>query len=249
MSENLAPNPRIILSVPGNWQTHDELFSQVKALYPEVFIDENMLIDLTSGMAVHLRIEPQEDQLRRTFEVAGLDSFTESLLDQIEQHRYVVYLWSEGGDFSKAHHMLEAANMIFQAGGIAVKIDTSGKAFMPEQWEEIIQTPDHSRLFSAFVLMLNKDDFTYYSCGMHNLGLRDSIISYDDPDYTPQLLQVFLLYQILKKPNLNHMETFQINGEGQVYHIVEEPNVIFPLDHPFHNPYGMWRLSTFDPDL
>ncbi len=82
-----------------------------------------------------------------------------------------------------------------------------------------------------------------YSCGMHNLGLKDTIVYNEEFQGAVNLISIFSYYQIIDKPEIKNNQTFSANAESAVFMISDEksqPNVGNEL---FENPFGMWRLE------
>lgn len=95
-----------------------------------------------------------------------------------------------------------------------------------------------------FVVSSIGDEKHTFSCGMHNLGYRDTIIFGEEFQQSVYLTFVFSFYQIAEKPDLAEGQTFSVDAESPWFRITEEKNPPYAADvELFGNPFGMWRLS------
>lgn len=82
-----------------------------------------------------------------------------------------------------------------------------------------------------------------YSCGMHNLGLKDTIVYNEDFQESGNLISIFGYYQLIDKPIIKNNQTFCKEQDAPVFIISEENNQPYKGDELFENPYGMWKLE------
>ena len=87
------------------------------------------------------------------------------------------------------------------------------------------------------------EEGTVYSCGMQNLGYKDTIISGEEFQEAVKLIRIFSYYQIIDKPAINNKQTFSASIESPKYKITDEVNQPNKGDELFENPFGMWRLT------
>lgn len=82
---------------------------------------------------------------------------------------------------------------------------------------------------------------------MHNLGLPDAAVSADiDSREAFRLLRIFLAYLATEYPTLADGHTFSLHAQSPHYRLTYQEYPLYPPDDPFHNPYGLWRLSQED---
>ena len=169
---------------------------------------------------------------------------TKDFLEEVENHQYVIYISGTGGDLDHAERMAFAAGAILTTGGIGVKIETAGKAFTKQLWQEYLDNFDPPELYRMFVIdsIIDKQG-TVYSCGMHNIGHKDTIISGLEFQQAIALISVFSLYQIVDKPVIKHLQTFQADTESSKFLISNELNQPNRDNELLGNPFGMWRLT------
>ena len=82
----------------------------------------------------------------------------------------------------------------------------------------------------------------YLHCGMHNLGLRDTIVSGEPTNEAIDLMNIFSYYQLIDKPTILAGQTFSPKVGGTVYRITEELDPPYAGHELFGNPFGTWRL-------
>jgi hypothetical protein len=183
--------------------------------------------------------------MKSSFRVAGsLTGVTDNFLNDIEKHTYVIYITGLGGNVENAERMAFAAGAILKAGGIGVKVETTGKAFVKEKWVGYLDTFEQPNLYNMFVVdSIVTEEGTVYSCGMHNLGYKDTIVSGEAFQKAVNLIKIFGLYQIVDKPVIKHLQTFRADMESPLFLIRDELNQPNKGDELFENPFGIWRLT------
>ncbi|CAN0581370.1 unnamed protein product, partial [Laminaria digitata] len=78
---------------------------------------------------------------------------------------------------------------------------------------------------------------------MHSLGFRDAVVSGRRSESADGLLGYFCLYLCTESPTLQSGHTFALGPGEPVYTLQEEACRLFEEGSPFHNPFGIWRLS------
>ena len=239
-----TPVPKVaktILCIPGNWEDVDDfkdsLVVSTNAGYLTV---GNMLI--CGGRQRHYTIEicERDEKMRASFAVAGkVTRVGEGFLDEI---RILVFV--ETGSLEEAEHIAHAGDAILKAGGIGIKIESTGKAFEKSRWKELIADFEPHRLYEMLVLdSIIDEDGTVYSCGMQNIGLKDTIVSGEGFQEAVDLIKIFGYYQIIDKPVIYNNQTFQKDAASPVFRITDEPHPRNKGHETFENPFGMWRLT------
>jgi hypothetical protein len=138
----------------------------------------------------------------------------------------------------------KAGSAILNAGGTGMKVESAGKAFTKEHWLYLLTNFEEPRLYEMFVLdSIMMENGTVYSCGMQNLGLKDTIVSNVDFQAAVDLIRIFSYYQIVDKHVILNNQTFQPDLNSPQFRIVEESDPPYKNHETFHNPHGMWRLS------
>ena len=182
----------------------------------------------------------RDDKMKESFRYAGkVTRVTDSFLDEIGNHKHVVYISGKTGTLERAEHIALAADAILKAGGLGIKIETAGKAFEKDKWSNLLETFKESNLYEMFVLdsIVDKDG-AVYSCGMHNLGFKDTIVAGEEFQQAVELISIFGYYQIIDKPTIYNRHTFYSDIESPKFRITDEfnqPNKGYDL---FENPFG-----------
>jgi hypothetical protein len=140
-----------------------------------------------------------------------------------------------------------AAAAVLDAGGLAVKVESTGLAHSKSDWLQFVQNRHLLSAYRAFVVFVNGEQ-DVYSCGMHNLGYRDGIIDRAAAADPVELLRAFTFYQFSENPTLLQGETFSVTEEAPVYRLREETCTLYEEGSLFTNPFGMWRLELTDRD-
>lgn len=179
-----------------------------------------------------------------SFEVAGQERISKKELESIERHTFILFLIGKGGSLADAENIMKAGNAILNSGGIALKVETSGKAFTPHQWKNILNTEENEKFFDAFVVLLQYEDNSIYTCGLHNIGMKDIFCnSKKNTNESVNTILSFLYYLLQEKPIIKSGETFSEKEGAPVFKIVEERSILYPEEDLFHNPYGIFRLN------
>lgn len=235
--------PQIIIGVPGFWSSRKEFIKDIAEKSSGYLYAGGILIDTLSGDKWVLELHEYDSNLLRAFEIAGQNSITDSELNSIADHTFTAYIVGEGGSTDSALAIMPAVSALLNAGGIAVKVETAGKAHSKYDWLLLTDDKSLTALYYAYVTLV-ADQNEAYSCGMHNLGLPDAVIAVGPSiEETLTTLEAFLLYMLLEKPNLHDGNTFSINERSSVYSLTFVQNYLYADDDLFYNPYGNWKLS------
>jgi hypothetical protein len=234
-----------IICIPGTWIDRSAIIIAIaNNTSHEYLLAGNILLNIPTGKHFEVEICDRDTRMTNSFKVAGLiNQVTQEFLEEIDKHTNVVYLIGEGGNIESAEALAKAGHAILKAGGIGIKVETAGKAFMKEQWTDLLADEFEASSYKMFVLdSITAEDGTVFSCGMHNLGLKDTIVSDEPTDQAVELVSIFSYYQIIDKPTISSNQTFSQTAGGTVYRITEEPNPPNSGHELFDNPFGMWRL-------
>jgi hypothetical protein len=242
---NTPNRAKTVLCIPGYWKDHDEVVKSIATTHLNKFIFAGRIImNIATNKSFEMVIYESDDSMRESFQWAGLvNQVSEEFLDKIARHNSVAYIIGETGNLDDAREIAEAGLALLKAGGIGLKVESTGKAFTPEHWTRLLTDFEESRLYEMFVLdSINDGEGTTYSCGMHNLGLRDTIVSDIEFQDAYNLISTFGFYQLVDKPSIKHGQTFSVDHQSPSFQIVNEPDQPNSGHELFENPYGMWRL-------
>jgi hypothetical protein len=238
--------PKTVLCIPGNWENRTEIVAAISENNSNEFIFAGMImLNLKTKAGFEFEICERDEGMKESFTYAGMvNRISEEFLDRIDKHSYVIYLSAETGDVESAKSIAEAGNAILKSGGIGIKVETTGKAFTNEHWGELLNNFEDSNLYQMFVIdSISDGKGMTYSCGMHNLGLKDSIVYNEDFQLSVKLISIFGYYQLIEKPEIKNNQIFSTDPEAPIFVISEEKNQPNSGDELFENPYGMWKLE------
>jgi hypothetical protein len=238
--------PKTVLCIPGNWNDREEIVTSIAENNLNEFIFIGMiLLNLKTNQGFEVEICERDDRMKESFKFAGIvNRVSEEFLDEIDKHKYVVYLSAEAGNVESAKEIAKAGNAILKSGGTGIKVETTGKAFTKEHWNKLLTNFVESNLYQMYVLdSISDGNGITYTCGMHNLGLKDSIVYNEEFQDSVNLLSIFGYYQLVEKPEINNGQTFSTDIESPIFEIMEEKHPPNNGEEFFENPYGMWKLK------
>lgn len=235
-----------VICIPGKWKNWDEfILSIVNQTEGEYIAAGGFLINAKKERHFSIDFCEKDAKMRDAFKYAGMATGVSKLfLDEIDNHKHIIYLSGITGKLIDAEHLAYAAEAILKSGGIGIKIETTGKAFEKGFWYNLLQNFEESNLYEMFVLdSIIDEEGTVFSCGMHNLGYKDTIVSSEEFQEAVGLIRLFNYYQIVDKPTIEHRQTFTATLDSPKYRIINESNQPNKGNELFENPFGMWRLS------
>jgi hypothetical protein len=236
-----------ILCIPGNWKDwKDFILKIVTASDGEYIAAGNILMNAKANRHFTVTFCEYDYKMKAAFKSAGMvNQVSDNFLEEIDNHKYVIYLTGNAGSFLEAEHIARAGLLILQTGGIGIKVETAGKAFEKYQWEKYFADFEFYCLYEMFVVesIYNNINNLTYSCGMQNIGLRDTIIYNEEFQEAVNLIRIFSFYQIVDNAVLLNNQIFTPLINSNNYRITEEVNQPNEGDDMFANPFGMWRLS------
>ncbi|MDY8025228.1 DUF4261 domain-containing protein [Paenibacillus polymyxa] len=236
--------PKIILGIPGYWKTRNE-FIEAMAREGNGYIYAGNHIGNLKNPKDFFDVDMSEynPYVAEAFEVAGNGSFKRKHIDQLNEHKSIIYLFGEGGSIEKVLDIMEAASAVLHAGGIAVNVESSGRASTKEEWLEITSSRDIAQVFTAFIQM-SREENTFYTTGMQSFGFPDVEITSENitGSEVSTLFRVFCLYNIVEKPKITDGETFSTDPSSPIYLLKHKKCKMFEEEDPFYNPLGVWNL-------
>ncbi|HEY1084723.1 MAG TPA: hypothetical protein VGE29_20830, partial [Prosthecobacter sp.] len=129
-----------------------------------------------------------------------------------------------------------------RAGGLAVKVESSGVAHEWDRWFSLLSGSTFDAYCSAVTLIADSE--RYYSCGMHHFGLPESSLPRSiEIAAAADLMNRFNIYQIAEHPQLVSGHTFSTASDAPFYRLALSPDSRHDADDLFHNPHGVWDLS------
>jgi hypothetical protein len=243
--------PKIVLCVPG-----------------DKYLRERCEPILRSEKIEH-EFRSHDEKMLQAFQASSMTwpSFTPQDYARIEGHRIVLYVLSENlvaaGAPVVGRAFLNLGRRLLDAGGIAIKCESSGISHSRTRWSGFDDKADRnavdkwSALFQAYVVYPIASKTDMYTCGMHLLGAPDLIISLptiqnlvkageSDASATAWFFRTFAMYLLSECPvgNFASGHTFRVDQESPRYRVIWEPCAGFAEDNLFFNPFGRWRFTV-----
>lgn len=240
MSEPI-PDPDMVLCIPGPWADTTALIRRLAGVSGGYLFAGRILMCMETRFSCELVFEGPDERMSRAFAVAGPHWRDTADMTAIAGHRSVVYLVASGGGRQNAESLMRAGAALVRAGGLGVKVESTGLAHAPAVWLDHCENLYLFFAHRALVIYLTGEEVC--SCGMHNLGLRDAVTdSLGDTATATELLRVFTRYLFTETPTLRAGQTFSAAKDAPVYRIEAEDTQTYDEGSLFHNPYGLWRL-------
>jgi hypothetical protein len=236
----------IVIGIPGKWKNREEIINAIAKDSGGYIFAGMMLMNSKSGESFGLEIYEHDPKLQEAFEYASMGKMTAEELQAIGEHTFTLYVIGTAGSIDFAQKMMKVTQALLKTGGIGVKVETTGKAFTREQWNAICGLADMGRYYDAFVTKLRMEDDIFYTCGMHNLGLKDTVVGAVDLDIASYTLDIFSIYQIMEQPDMKAGESFSASAESPEFRIFEEKDNRYPEDDAFYNKKGLWVLKPIN---
>jgi len=167
----------IIVCIPGTWENRTKFIESVIVSTKGDFMFAGMILAHPKGNDhVELEFYDADEQMAEAFAYGGQGKLSNATLDQIAQHRSVVYLHFPFDIVSQKVRIVKFTEVLSKCGGVAIKLETSGIAHDWERWFELLRSDNPFDTYCGGVVLVGDEQF-YYSCGMHNFGLPDAQIS------------------------------------------------------------------------
>lgn len=235
-----------VLCIPGHWKDDQEVkLALVQATNGEYIAAGSVMINAQKERHFTFEVCERDERMKQSFAIAGrVTGVTEGFLDEIDRHSSVVYISAPTGSLLEAEHIAFAGEAILKAGGIGIKVETAGKAFEKDSWFSLTNNFQEHNVYEMFVIdSLYEENGTTFSCGMQNLGLKDTIVSGLPFQEAGDLIRIFSYYQVADKPVILPDQTFTPTPDLSLFRISEEHNPPYKGEELLGNPFGMWRLK------
>lgn len=234
----------IILCIPGPWTSRSEFLRAIIAVEPtgDFMFAGGILAHPKGNDHVKVTYEDADPRMAESFEVAGQGKISEATHQQIASHGGVVYLHFPMDLPGQRERIIKFTDVLRRAGGIAIKVESSGIAHDWDGWFYWLDGEVHEQYRAVVLLVV--DDLHYYSCGMHHFGLPDcsvpaSLHAQDAADLAHQ----FNLFQIIDQPRLGDGHTFSMDAGSPRYQLTWSGDHRHESDDLFLNSHGFWDLT------
>ena len=234
--------PLTVLCIPGPWQSRSELLEAILNANSGYLFAGQVLMHMETKQACELEFHARDPRMGAAFRAAGPHWAATPDMQRIDEHASVVYMVADGGAVIAAEALMQAAAALLDADGLGVKVESSGVAHSPAAWRELCANLHLFSAHRAYVLYITGPQV--YSCGMHNLGLRDAIVENDgDTAGAVELIRGFTRYLFTEAPTIRAGQTFRAEQGAPAYRLSDDPGPGYEKDSLYANPYGCWRLT------
>ncbi|MGM9482303.1 DUF4261 domain-containing protein [Roseateles sp. NT4] len=233
--------PLTVLCIPGPWQSRSELLEAIVRGGSGYLFAGQVLMHMDTKQACELEFHARDPRMGAAFRAAGPHWAQTPDMQRIDEHAAVVYLVANGGTAIAAEGLMQAAAALLDAGGLGVKVESSGIAHSPSAWKQLCADLHLFSAHRAYVLYITGSEV--YSCGMHNLGLRDAIVENGgDTAEAVELIRSFTRYLFTEAPTIRAGQTFSTDRDAPAYRLLDDAGPGYAEDSLYLNPYGCWRL-------
>lgn len=237
---------QIIIGIPGKWKDRTDIIQSVASKSGGYLMAGQIVHNSAKNVGFQVEMYEHDPNLREAFYYAGRESLPPSLLEELEHHTFTLYVIVAAKDIEDVKNVVDVGVGLLNAGGLAVKIETSGIAHTKENWYKLQENKEHFPLYSHFVTLLGEED-CYFSCGMKAFGLPDVVTpSSIAPEVAADLLNNFNLYQMVEQPTFQNGETFSVDENTPRFKINMIHDFRYEEEDLFFNPYGLLDLRPIE---
>lgn len=236
-------NDKLVLCIPGLWKDEDKLIRKLMRKSRGAYsLSGGLLLDTKQNRAFEIRIEEHDPKLIETFRYASRGDLSDKHLQKVEKHTKVIYLSAYMGSLDLVQRIIAPVGLLLASGGIAVKIENTGKAFTSEEWNVIEGEARLDQLLNAMISYMRDDNYVY-SCGMQMFGYPDVAMSKDIDSDDALLVMAQFLYRIMSKGKEAQEDLGEFKLYGNTY-LPQYQEAFFHEENPYmNNPYGVYVLT------
>jgi hypothetical protein len=219
--------PKLILCVPGPWTSRTDLLERVIRDNEDYVFAGGIIMNLKTQFACELDFQETTDSRMAEAFALSVPSDDRLMRQSIAAHKAVVYLIGPGGARAAAESMMLTAAAVLKAGGLGVKVETSGIAHSADRWHGLVSDLANFSAHEALVLYVRGQQIR--SCGMHNLGLPEAAINAGAPGATVEVLKTYTRYLFAESPTIHEGQTFSVEPAAPVFSLSYEAGFDYPL--------------------
>ncbi|EIT84281.1 hypothetical protein A374_15883 [Fictibacillus macauensis ZFHKF-1] len=230
---------KVVIAIPGMWGSRREFMKSLAKSNSGYIATERVMSNLNdSNESFSIDMRGATPSLIEALRAGGGRLFSEQTLQAMKLHQSIIYVMSECASYTEVAHLLKAVNAVLRSGGLAVYVESTGRAMTKEGWSQAARSSKAEALFLCFVQMHRSKGY-YYTTGMHVFGLRDLAVEEKlSPQEASTLFRSFASYVLEEQPDLHDGHSFSIQRDAPIYKLREQAAVIDEVDHP----YGWWTF-------
>lgn len=234
---------RTVLCIPGFWETRADFISALIEAETGYLFAGGVLMEMKSQIGFRAHHEGPDDRMSSAFRAAGPHWRDTVEMAAIGHHKSVVYLTDEGGSRPRIEALMVAAAALIKAGGLGVKVESSGLAHSPDQWLDLAASIHLLSAYRAFVVTVGGD--APYTCGMQNFGMKDVRMPQGVPN-AAKLASLFTWYLFSEEPDILPGHTFSAAPDASKFRVEEAMPIEYPSGSLFANEFGTWQLVPME---
>ena len=236
---------KAVIGVPGYWKNREEIVKKVAASNKDFICAGSTLMNTQTQAFFELEVYDHDPDLKISYTYCGRKTFTDQDIAAVDRHTFTVYIIGEAGTPELARELIKAGGTLLNAGGIAVKIESSGIAHLKKDWMYFVKNDELIDLYKAFVTVAKSKQY-YLSYGMQVMGCPEGQVFFIGTDGISrgefQVLDVFLISLLIDDPKLENNHTFALDTAQPKYTLTHVAYDKYPEDDLFFNPQGIWQL-------
>lgn len=144
--------------------------------------------------------------------------------------------------------LLAIGRALRDAGGVAIRVETSGGASPWASWFRGLEVGGPMGLVHLATIVVGDQAEGAFTCGMHAFDLPEAEVDLDDMDECIEWLDVLAAFQIAERPVLGTGHTFRPDAERERHKLERWPDDRHEPGDGRYNSFGVWRLLPDDED-
>lgn len=219
--------PSIVLGVPGKWKNRSDIVTSIAGSGGGYIFSGGILMHVASGKHFEMEIYDHDASLPGKVRSGGLGLIPEEDLIALEDHTFTLYLVSDDVGRTTVQDLMDAAVALLDAGGLVVKVETSGFSVSAAKWKEHTSVKAAYSLYRSMVGLI-ADENEYFTCGMGVFALPDCVVMERNLEVAFEISTEFCCYLIDEAPNLADGHTFGIREGAPRYRLSFESYDFYP---------------------
>jgi hypothetical protein len=243
MSEQDQKQSELILCIPGPWESKEDLAERVRTREPAgtYFYGADLLWEPAKQDYCPLEFEGHDPDLAHAFRAASRERISFRALDALKWHRSVVYLRFPFHFLAQRRRILHFTSLLCQAGGHAVKLESSALSYDFDSWFRLLREEDFDN-WHYLCTVLVKNDRDIYSVGMHHFSLPECCVS-ATADKAAEVVHEFNLQTFRDRIPRADGQVFSLRPRSQKFQMKLMPDHRYPRTDLFWNRSGIWHLQ------
>lgn len=232
---------RTTILIPGPWKSWKDFGPSLAGRGNYIHLGSptmGILSKVKTEISFRAYLDPQWSQEDYSNQFAEL--FPKEAQDGLPLPIHSVFIIeAEGESFQQLEQLCDAISEVLKIGGYGVKIPNSGKTITQKEWEGYSFCPD--TFFRIFVSVYDTGN-GILTCGMSNFGQRDAFVPLTYDDEGIDFIVSYAWYIVNEQPTIKDRQTFSLSEDDPTFRIFEAEDDMREAEHPFYNPYGLWKV-------